>query len=365
MDIERLAKSCLKDIQPYKAGRPVEEVQRDRKTKDPFIKLASNENPYPPCERIHRAVMDMLTNANRYPESGCFDLTVELAKDLGVEIDEVLVGNGSNEIIDLIVRAFVLPDENVIYAWPSFVIYKLVPKICGVEGIETRCTDYKIDLKEMLRAVNGKTKVIFISNPNNPTSTYISDDELSDFLESLPEQILIVIDEAYYEYVRASDYPQTLEKRKKRNTLVTLRTFSKIYSLAGVRIGYAIADRKVVEILHKVRQPFNVNRLAQAAAIAALKSKGEIQPIIEETVRERDAMRQAVLEIGCQCPPSETNFLFVITPMPTGELCERFLDRGIIVRDMTPFGAENAFRVTVGTPDENKKFISALGAIIR
>jgi histidinol-phosphate aminotransferase len=365
MDFEKMVRPFLEDIRPYKPGRPLEEVRRENETITEFIKLASNENPRPPHEFVQRAIIDMLSQINRYPESGCYDLVMEIAKTHSVEPNEVFVGNGSNEIIDLLVRAFLFPGENVVFPWPSFVIYKLVPKICDIKGISVPCSQHRIDLEAMLNSVNNKTKMVFICNPNNPTSTYVGIDELSSFLESLPDNILVIMDEAYYEYVSASDFPQTIEMQAKKNCLITLRTFSKVHSLAGLRIGYAIAHRKVVEILHKVRQPFNVNRLAQTAAIAALKCKDKNLPAIKETLREREILREAILEVGWECPPSQTNFLYVIPRNFPGDVCEPLLRRGVIIRDMTPFGAEKStFRLTVGLPEENRKFLEALDSIL-
>ncbi|NIM19769.1 MAG: histidinol-phosphate transaminase [Candidatus Latescibacteria bacterium] len=365
MDFEKLARPFLKNVQPYKAGKPIEAAQRERRTKEGFIKLASNENPYPPQEDIQKAVIDMLSQVNRYPESGSFELVMELAKKHSVSPEEVFVGNGSNEIIDLLVRAFAFPDENLVYPWPSFVVYRLVSTICGLESTEVPCMDNKVDLDGIRWAVNDKTKLVFICNPNNPTSTYVTRQEFSDFLESLPEEILVVMDEAYYEYVTAEDYPQTLEMRKNRSSLVTLRTFSKVHSLAGIRIGYAVADPQVVEILHKVRQPFNVNRLAQAAALAALKCQKEIQPIVDQTIKERESLRKAILKIGWECPPSQTNFLYIIPKGFSGDVCEPLLEKGIIARNMAQFGGEaDSFRLTVGTPEENRKFLEALDAVL-
>jgi len=253
----------------------------------------------------------------------------------------------------------------VVFPWPSFVIYMLVPKICDVDGICVPCSGFRVDLAAMRKAVNEKTKMVFICNPNNPTSTYVDADELTNFLASLPDNILVVMDEAYYEYVSAKDFPQTIEMHKKHECLVTLRTFSKVHSLAGLRIGYAIAHRKVVEFLHKVRQPFNVNRLAQTAALAALKCKDQNIPSVLETQRERDMLREAILKIGWECPPSQTNFLYVIPRNFPGDLCEPLLQRGVIIRDMTPFGAEkNTFRLTVGLPEENRKFLEALDDVL-
>ncbi|UCG50614.1 MAG: histidinol-phosphate transaminase, partial [Candidatus Latescibacterota bacterium] len=332
MNPGKLAKPFLNDINPYKPGKPMEQVQRERGITTPLVKLASNENPYPPHETIRQALIKAIDGINRYPESGAPDLTTRIANLLDVEPEEVFVGNGTNEIIDLLVRAYVEPDENTVFSALSFVIYKLVSKQCGVGGIEVPSKDYRHDLPAMAQAVNKKTKIVFLCNPNNPTGTVNSADEVESFLSNVPDNVLVVFDQAYLEYVDTADYPDVYSLRKKRNTIISLRTFSKTFSLAGLRIGYAIADKEVVEILNKMRQPFNVNRLAQAAALAALECRDELSGYIDETIRERERIRNEIISLGCECPSSQTNFLFVI-PKPGAEnVCRHLEDLGIIVR---------------------------------
>jgi histidinol-phosphate aminotransferase len=364
MDLDKLAKSFLKDIRPYRPGKPIEQLQRERGITGPIAKLASNENPYPPHDKIKRAVISALESANRYPESGAPELTEKLAGYHEVDPSEIFVAHGTNEILDLLVRAYVEPVENCIFSQLSFVIYKLVCMQCGVGFVEVPCADYTHDLGAMADAIEDKTKLVFVCNPNNPTATYNSASELGEFLERVPDHTLVVLDEAYYEFVNATDYPRSVELRRRRENLVILRTFSKFYSLAGVRIGYGIADPRVVDILNKMRQPFNVNRLAQAAASAALDCRSELKPLIDETIRERDGMREELLSLGCACPPSQTNFLFVIPKDYSGDVCRRLEDHGIIVRPMAPFGApDNAFRVNMGTPAENTRFLDAFKSV--
>lgn len=366
MDIDLLVKSYLKNLKAYEAGKPVELVQRERNTAKPFIKLASNENPHPPHKKIRAAVLEELSDSgNRYPESGCYYLVQDLAEHLRVIPEEIFIGNGSNEILDLLVRAFVSDDENCIYPTPSFVVYRMVCAIAGVKGIAVpNREEFYLDLRAIRRAVNEKTKIVFLCNPNNPTATYFNAAEMNEFLDDLPENILVAVDEAYFEYVTAKDYPDCTKLRKDRNTIISLRTFSKMYSLAGVRIGYAIADRKVVEALHKVRQPFNVNRIAQAAARAALQCKDEIFKMIRTTIEERDRVREELLSLGCSVPTSQTNFLYVIPPNFDGDVCEKLLDHGVIVRNMGSFGGTgNTFRVTIGTAEENNQFINAFRTV--
>ena len=365
MDLERLAKPFLKNITPYKPGKPIEQLQRERGITVTPAKLASNENPYPPHPQIREALIKAIGDVNRYPESGSPELVDKIAELLAVSRPEIIVGNGTNEIIDLLVRAYVESDENCVFSAVSFVIYKLVSMQCGVRGIEVPAREYRHDLDAMARAINPKTKIVFVCSPNNPTGTYCSAADVEQFLSRVPDHVLVVFDQAYLEYVRAADYPDTLALRKRRQNIISLRTFSKVYSLAGLRIGYAVADTRVIESLNKMRQPFNVNRLAQAAAMAALECRGEIDAYVEETIRERERLRRAMLDMGCACPASQTNFLFVTMEGFTRDICGGLEDLGVIVRPAVQFGGPpNSFRVNTGTPEENSRFIEALRKVL-
>ena len=365
MDLDKLAKPFLMDLRPYSPGKPIELVMRERGITVPPIKLASNENPYPPYEKIRNALVAAIDGINRYPESGAPDLSDGIAKLWDIDSGEVFVGNGTNEIIDLLIRAFVEPGENTVFSSLSFAIYKLISMQCGVEGIEVPCADYKHDLPAIAAAITPRTKIVFVCNPNNPTGTYNTTEELEVFLEKVADDVLVVVDQAYLEYVSCDDYPDIVAIRKSKANVISLRTFSKVYSLAGLRIGYAIADKKVVGILNKMRQPFNVNRLAQAAALAALECRDELSRYTAENVRERDRVRDAILDIGCECPPTQTNFLFVIVKGTAGDVSSKLENLGIIVRPMGQFGGpDNSFRVNMGTPEENDRFLEGFRAIM-
>ena len=354
MDIKKLLKPYLRDIMIYEPGMDKEE----------HVKLSSNENPRGPHPRIVAAVTNMLKDANRYPPSGSPELTRALAGRHGVDASEIMVGNGSNEIIDLLVRAFVNPDENLKYPVPSFIVYALIAKICGCKGIGVDCKDYRLDLAAMKKAVNDKTRMVFVCNPNNPTSTYVTAAELDEFLKGLREDVLVVMDEAYFDYVAVDDYPDSETLRKKRNTIIILRTFSKFYSLAAIRIGYAIADPEVVMALHRVRQPFNVNRIAQVAGLAALECMDELRPMAQETIAERERVRQVALELGMACPPSQANFVFVDLGESTLDLYQALYEHEVIVRRMGQFGSsKNTYRISIGTKEENDRLIAAMRAV--
>lgn len=365
MAIMDLMQPHLKNVKPYVPGKPIEELRRERNFDGEIIKLASNENPYGPIEEVRRAIIEELSEINRYPNSGCYNLCIELGKHHGVNPNQIFTGNGSNEILDLIVRAFVGGDEEIVYAWPSFIVYPIVSQLAGVRAVEVPLKDYRLDLVGMRSAVTRKTKIIIICNPNNPTATYVSKSEVDRFMEGISEDMLVVFDEAYYEYVVAADFPDTLALLKDRPNVIVLRTFSKIHSLSGARIGYSVSHPDLVTCLHKVRQPFNVNSIAQAAAIAALKHMGRIGARVKENRDELHFVREELEKLGFVVPPSQANFLLAVPPQGSGAIVEQLLDKGIIVRPMKPFGlGEGTFRVTIGTPYENRKFIEALKELI-
>ncbi|HET6349461.1 MAG TPA: histidinol-phosphate transaminase, partial [Candidatus Krumholzibacteria bacterium] len=301
MNIDKIVRPGVRQIQRYQPGED----------HPGCIKLSSNENPRPPHPRIVEAVVAAMLTSNRYPESGCPELTRALAKHHGIPDDEVMVGHGSNEIIDLLVRACAGAEENVVFPAPSFIVYHLIAKVCGCEGIAVPCRDYRMDLPAMAKAVTDRTRAVFLCNPNNPTSTYVTETEVRAFIRDLPPDLFIVMDEAYIDYVTATDYPDSMRLRGEYPNLVILRTFSKFFAIAGVRVGYAMAHRDVVDVLHRVRQPFNVSRLAEAAGLAALKCRDELTPLTRETASERERVRAEVLKLGFTSPPSQTNFLFV------------------------------------------------------
>lgn len=366
MDIKDKLQPHLKSVKPYVPGKPIEELRREKQFEGEIVKLASNENPYPPIDEVMQAIQRELSNINRYPNSGCFYLTRELAEYLGVDHDQIFVGNGSNEIIDLFVRVFAKSDEEIIYPFPSFIIYPIVAQLAGVKAFEVPLKDYRLDLEAIKQRVTLKTKIIFICNPNNPTGTYVTKDEVERFLEDLRPDIFVLFDEAYFEYVTAHDFPDTLKLLKERPNIVVLRTFSKIHSLSGLRVGYSISHKDTVTCLHKVRQPFNVNRIAQAASRAALEHFDKIAVRKEENELQKKHIRQELLGLGFTVPPSQTNFLLVIPPRENGNIINKLMEMGIIVRGMKPFGlGEESFRVTIGTPNENKKFIDAIKELLK
>lgn len=354
MGIDKRVRPNVRDIERYEPGEDHPGA----------VKLSSNENPRPPHPKIVAAVMAALAESNRYPESGSPELTRALAAHHGVSPDQVVVGNGSNEIIDLLVRAFVGSEENVVYPVPSFIVYGLIPKVCGCTGVGVPCRDYRLDLPAMRAAVDANTRIVFVCNPNNPTSTYVTGTEVNAFLDGLPDDVLVVMDEAYIDYVDAPDFPDSLALRRTRDNVIVLRTFSKFFAVAGVRVGYAVAHPVVVDAIHKVRQPFNVSRLAQAAGMGALACTGELRPYAKETIAERARVRDAIVALGLVCPASQANFVFVDLGDSKLDLFAALSDRGVVVRRLGQFGsARNTYRITVGTPAENDRLIEALRGV--
>ena len=365
MAFKKLMQPHLMNVKPYVPGKPIEELRRERNIEGDIIKLASNENPHQPLDEIKRCIIEELDNINRYPNSGSHYLSIELSEKHGLDQNQIFVGNGSNEIIELLVRAFVRPDENVMYPYPSFIAYPLIVHQAGVGEIKVPLKDYTLDLTAMKAAINQKTRMVFICNPNNPTGTYVTEGDVKAFLEGVRKDVIVVFDEAYYEYVSASDYPDSKKLLDRFENIVILRTFSKAHSLSGVRVGYAMASAGLVTILHMVRQPFNVNRLAQAAARAALRFTDGLGARIDENNSERTRIAEAMRDLDLTVPDSQTNFLLAIPQGPDKDIVDRLMDLGIIVRSGAPWGlGDESFRVSIGTPAENDRFLEGLHKVL-
>jgi histidinol-phosphate aminotransferase len=361
VDFTKLAREEVLTVRPYVPGKPVEELQRERGL-DSVHKLASNENPHGPAPEILEAIREAAADLNRYPDDCAFYLYRALAEHLGVEQERILIGSGSVEILYMMGTAFVKPGDTLVFAKPSFVIYDIISRISPGEGIAVPTDEqFRHDLLAMAKAVDQRTKIVFIANPDNPTGSYVSADALEAFLEKVPRDVLVAVDEAYYEYVDAPDYPQTLDWLDRFPNLVVLRTFSKLHALAGIRIGYSISHPDVKGILERVRIPFNVNSIAQAAALASLGAKDRKQVILEENLAGRKSITEELTKLGCRVLPSQTNFVMVFLPIDANEAYEGLLNRGSIVRPLGSFGSDmDAVRITVGRPEENERLIAGL-----
>ena len=357
-----LANPQLRDLAVYEPGKPIEETAREVGV-DPtaIIKLASNENPLGPSPKAVQAMRTALENAHLYPDGNGFYLCKAIASKLGLNSENVILGNGSNEVIEFLGHAFLNPGDDVITCQYAFIVYKLLATAFSVRTIETPSPDYQQNLDAALEAITPKTRLIFIPNPNNPTGTLVSQGAIERFMSRIPDSIIVVFDEAYFEFL--DDPPDTLRYVRERRNVVVLRTFSKVHGLAGLRIGYGIAPHDLIEILHKTRQPFNVNSIAQAGAIAAL----DDEAYLRETKRIVDQglafLQEQFAEMRIPFVPAVANFVMV----NVGDGCavfEKLLQRKIIVRPLKGYSLPEWIRISVGTMEQNKKLIAALKDVL-
>jgi histidinol-phosphate aminotransferase len=352
-----LANYYICDVPVYEPGRPIEEVARELRLKPSgIIKLASNENALGPSPKALKAMQRALKTAHLYPDGGGFYLRQSLAKKLGVEMDNIILGTGSNEVIEFLYHAFVAPGDEVVAGDRAFVIYSIMAKMFRAKCVEVPLAGHTHDLPAMLEAITPKTKLVFVANPNNPTGTHVSNAELTAFIKSLPAHVICVLDEAYIEFL--DDPPPSVAWAMKRNVVV-LRTFSKIVGLAGLRIGYGVAQKECIALLQRVRQPFNVNAVAQAGALAALGDTGHIRRTKAITRRGLAYLEKEFRRLKLEFVPSCANF--VLVNVGDGDKVFRGLQhRGVIVRPMRGYKMPAWVRVTVGLPEEDRRFIRAL-----
>jgi histidinol-phosphate aminotransferase len=362
---EQLARESVLTIKPYQPGKPIEEVARElNMPEEDIIKMASNENPLGASPLGIQAIKDNAGKVNMYPDGGCYYLKQDLAEHLGVKPENLILGNGSNEVLQIIADTYIKPEDEVIYAEQSFVVYTLATLVVGATAATVPLKDYTHDLEAMADKINDKTKVIFIANPNNPTGTMIASDQVEKFMEKVPDDVIVVFDEAYYEYVERDDFPQTLKYVHDGRAVITLRTFSKIYGLAGLRIGYGISAPDIIEVLNKVRQPFNVNLISQAAARASLKDKDHVTKSVNVNREGKKYLYEELGRLDLDYVPSEANFILVHLDRPGAEVMEKLLREGVIVRPMTGYKFPDSIRVTIGTMEHNKRFIASLEKVL-
>lgn len=347
---------------PYPPGKPIEELERELGITG-SIKLASNENPLGPSKKAIKAVAEALSNLHRYPDGSCFYLKERLAERLGVSGDSLIFGNGSNEIIELLVRAFIREGDEVVMADPSFAVYPIAVKSVGAISVLVPLKDMRHDLAAMAKAITPKTKVVFIANPNNPTGTIVSSDELERFMKEVPEGVIVCLDEAYCEFVEDKKYPDSLKYLSGTKPVLILRTFSKIYGLAGARIGYGMAQPELIGYLGRVRQPFNVNSLAQVAAINALEDTEHTAATRRNNAEGLRYLYGEMDRLGFEYVPTEANF-FLIKVGDGRFVYDELLKKGVIVRPMASYGLGEYIRVSVGLPDENRRFAAAFAETV-
>ena len=361
---ELINKSVL-EIKPYIAGKPIEETKRQLGLKKVY-KLASNENPFGPSPKALNSIKKCLSSLNRYPDSQNFYLRKALGKNFGLSPENFVLGNGSDELIDILIKTFVEPDENIVTAQTTFLEYEIVAQVNNRKVKKAPLRYFKYDLGAILKLLDKKTKLVFIANPNNPTGTYVSKFEVDDFLKALPKNVLVVFDEAYDTFIDVDDYPDSLSYlRMKKKNIILLKTFSKAYGLAGLRLGYAIADKEAVSYMERVRQPFNVNMLAQAAGLAALEDREFLKTSRKLTLEGKDYLYRQLSNMGLSFVPSAANFILIDVESNGKELFKSMLKEGIIVRDMEQYGLNNYIRLTVGTQTENRLAMQALKKVLR
>jgi histidinol-phosphate aminotransferase len=359
---EGLANEPILDIRPYEPGKPIEELERELGISG-AVKLASNESPFAPSPTVRAALRAAIEGLNRYPDGAGYYLRHALAKRHDVPPEGIVLGNGSNELIELLARVFVRPGDEVVIPHPSFVVYPSIVQSVGGVRVMAPLRDHRLDLQAMTRAVTPLTKLVFVANPNNPTGTIVTASEVQAFLEGLPEQVIVVFDEAYYDFAVGPDFPDALAHLRQGRRVVVLRTFSKMASLAGLRIGYAVAEPECIGLLNRIRQPFNVNTLAQAAALAALEDEAHVAATVEAVHRGIRTLSEAFDALGVRYVPTRANFVLVELP-DADRVYEALLHRGVIVRPMASFGLPRALRITVGTQEENQRLVEALRGVL-
>jgi histidinol-phosphate aminotransferase len=363
MQWESLANEHILGIAPYEPGKPVEELERELGISN-VIKLASNENPLPPSDRVQQAIMAALGHLNRYPDGSGFYLRQAVAKKHGFTPDQVMLGNGSHDLIELVVRSFMSPGDEAVVPHPSFVVYPMIVQAVGGIRVMVMLRDYRLDLEAMARAITLQTKIVFIANPNNPTATMVTADEVEHFMARVPERTIVVFDEAYVEFAQGPDFPDSLSYVRQGRKVLVLRTLSKAASLAGLRVGYAIGDADAISLMNRIRQPFNVNSLGQVAGIVAIDDENHVVECVRMNEAGKAFLYDEFKTLGVKYVPSRANFILVDVGRNAADIYQKLLHEGVIVRPLTSFGMETALRITVGTPEENRRLIKGLRAVL-
>lgn len=353
----------VRGLRPYEPGKPIDELEREYGIRN-AVKLASNENPLGPGPKAVAAIHDWLPELGRYPDGNGFALKRTIADKFAVAPEQLTLGNGSNEVLELIARAFVLPENEVVFSEHAFAVYALVTQAVSATARVIPARDWGHDLEAMARAINPRTRVVFIANPNNPTGTWVPKQELEQLLQATPNDVLVVVDEAYFEYVDERDYPNTVPWVERFPNLVVTRTFSKVHGLAGLRVGFGVSRPEIAGLLNRVREPFNVNSLALTAAQAALSDDAHVTQSVAMNRAGMTQLSQAFTDMGLAYIPSVGNFIAVDIGRPGAEIYGQLLHEGVIVRPIANYGMPNHLRVTVGLTEENQRFLAALRKIL-
>ncbi len=357
------AKENILTLPVYVPGKTPEQLERETGIRD-AVKMASNENPFGPSPLAMEALRSFCSQVHLYPDGDCSELKEKLSGNLGVSPRCLIVGNGSNEVLELIAKVFLGPGDEALYGAHGFVVYPIVTAGVGAEGVVSPMPLLKHDLEDFAARVTPRTKVVFLANPNNPTGTAFSKSELETFLESVPRDVVVVIDEAYFEYVEDAQYPNSLDYHSNRDAIVTVRTFSKIYGLAGTRIGYAVASEEIVSLLNRAKEPFNVNSPAQKAAVAALEDAEHLAVSKKANLSGLEYLSSQLDSMSVGHTDSKANFILADMGENSARIYELLLREGVIVRPTSAYGLDNHIRVTVGSAEQNAAFIKALKKVM-
>lgn len=353
----------VQNLIPYTPGKPVDELERELGLTH-IVKLASNENPLGPGEKALAAIEKILPELSRYPDGNGFALKTALAKKHRVSIDQITLGNGSNEILELVARTFLTPDAEVIFSQHAFAVYPLVTQAAGAIAKIAFALNFGHDLDAMLAMVTEKTRIVFIANPNNPTGTFLDSDKLLAFITALPKSVVCVLDEAYFEFIHPALMFDTIEWLDKFSNLIITRTFSKAYGLAGLRIGYSLSSNELSDLLNRVRQPFNANMVALAAAEGALTDEDYLVKTVENNNNGMQLLTDAFLQLGLSWIPSSGNFVSVDFKQTAMPIYQALLEKGVIVRPTANYEMPTYLRISIGHQEENEFFIQALKDVL-
>ncbi len=364
MALEKIVQPHILKIKPYQPGKPVEEIERELGISG-AIKIASNENPHGPSPKALAAMREKLGEMNRYPDGAAWELRAKLAERFHVDPGQLVFGCGADEVLELLAKSFLGPGEEVVYAWPSFAMYPVVVKGMGATSREVPLDDDLVhDLPAMSRAVTPRTKMVVLCNPNNPTGTSFGKAAFDAFVASLPDDLILVVDEVYIEFAQRGDFPDTLPLLASRPGTISIRSFSKLYGLAGLRIGYGICDPELAGILDRARHPFNVSRLAEIAAVAALDDSAHVETTLERNGEAVESLTRELEELGVKVWPTDTNFMLIRTEATGAETYEGLLREGVIVRPLPGTGLDHHVRVTIGTAEENERLVKGMRKLL-
>ncbi len=354
-----IANPGVKHLSPYQAGKPIEELERELGITN-IVKLASNENPFGFPESAKRAIEKALAGLTRYPDANGFYLKEAIAKKYELNINQITLGNGSNDLLELVAHTFVSEQDEVIFSQYAFVVYPLVTQAINAQAKVIPAKNWGNDLAAFLAAITPKTKLIFIANPNNPTGTFLTHNEIADFLAKVPPSVIVVLDEAYTEFTLPNERVNAFELLKKHPNLVVSRSLSKVYGLAGLRIGYAVSNAEIADLFNRVRQPFNCNSLALEAAIAVINDDEFVAKAAENNRQEMARYEAFFQQHNLSYIPSKGNFITLDLAQPAAPIYQALLHEGVIVRPIAGYGMPNHLRISIGLPEENDRFFAAL-----